>query len=283
MHAFPAARSPAFCPPIAAFPVFSARGTAVAFRVSRLVIARNTHEAFPSECRRLTVKKLVSLALLTFVSLAWTPLAWSQSDTADPQQDRDRAQDCTNFVDEDGDGICDNCGGSESDGVHQRDQDRDQDRTQDCDEFVDEDGDGICDNCGRTHDGAQDRTEEREQNRDQDCDAFIDEDGDGVCDLCGGDHAGAPDGEQTQRRFRRGDVNQDGDQNLTDAVEILNGLFRGRHLGCPDAADVNDDGETDVSDCIRLLVHLFRGGAEDCPAPFRHAGDDPTPDGLGCE
>lgn len=47
------------------------------------------------------------------------------------------------FVDEDGDGVCDNCGRGAG--------------------FVDEDGDGVCDNCGR---GA----------------GFVDEDGDGVCD-----------------------------------------------------------------------------------------------------
>ena len=50
---------------------------------------------------------------------------------------------CDAFIDEDGDGICDNCGN----GVG----------------FIDEDGDGICDNCGN---GA----------------GFIDEDGDGICD-----------------------------------------------------------------------------------------------------
>lgn len=81
---------------------------------------------------------------------------------------------CDAFIDEDGDGICDNCGN----GVG----------------FIDEDGDGICDNCGNG-DGFVD------EDRDGICDnwdaagrgygrrigrgrgsRFIDEDGDGICD-----------------------------------------------------------------------------------------------------
>lgn len=50
---------------------------------------------------------------------------------------------CDAFIDEDGDGICYNCGN----GVG----------------FVDEDGDGICDFCGNGT-------------------GFVDEDGDGICD-----------------------------------------------------------------------------------------------------
>ena len=53
------------------------------------------------------------------------------------------------FVDEDGDGICDNAGSA-------------------CG-FVDEGGDGVCDNAGSA------------------C-SFADEDGDGVCDICGTYH-----------------------------------------------------------------------------------------------
>ncbi len=66
-----------------------------------------------------------------------------------------------NYVDVDGDGVCDNCsvahgncpGGN---GGY----------------FVDEDGDGICDNCGVTHGNYL-----GENGR-----YFVDEDGDGVCD-----------------------------------------------------------------------------------------------------
>ena len=65
-----------------------------------------------------------------------------------------------NFIDEDGDGLCDNWagGGSGRCGNGQ------------C--FIDEDGDGVCDNwtgSGRCGNGQ----------------GFIDEDGDGLCDNCG--------------------------------------------------------------------------------------------------
>lgn len=65
------------------------------------------------------------------------------------------------FVDEDGDGVCDNKGtgysGRHGQGKNYRNNFVDEDGDGICDNFVDEDGDGICDN-------------------------FVDEDGDGVCD-----------------------------------------------------------------------------------------------------
>lgn len=61
-----------------------------------------------------------------------------------------------NFVDADGDGICDNLGtGFKQNRMHK---------------FVDEDGDGVCDNCLNSQ-----CNRNREAN-------FVDEDGDGVCD-----------------------------------------------------------------------------------------------------
>jgi hypothetical protein len=69
---------------------------------------------------------------------------------------------CTNFVDANGDGICDNC------------------RQGLCDSFVDANGDGICDNCrhlGYQHDGAN-------SGNGPGCGNFVDADGDGVCDNC---------------------------------------------------------------------------------------------------
>ena len=66
---------------------------------------------------------------------------------------------CVEFIDEDGDGVCDLCGFA------------DLNRDWACDGFVDADNDGICDACGHVDadgDGFSDR--------------FVDEDGDGVCD-----------------------------------------------------------------------------------------------------
>ena len=82
--------------------------------------------------------------------------------------------------------------------------------------------------------------------------------------------------------FLRGDSDQNGTIQLTDAVCLLDYLFRGgRVLSCEDAADSNDDGRIDISDGILILRFLFSGG--DRPRmPFPRAGMDPTDDDLGC-
>ena len=82
--------------------------------------------------------------------------------------------------------------------------------------------------------------------------------------------------------FLRGDSDQNGTIQLTDAVFLLDYLFRGgRVLSCEDAADSNDDGRIDISDGILILRFLFSGG--DRPRmPFPRAGMDPTDDDLGC-
>ncbi len=162
-------------------------------------------------------------------------------------------------------------------------QDQDRDRLQECENFVDEDGDGICDLCGGDH--SQDRTRDQTQDQQQiqDCENFVDEDGDGICDLCGGDHSQNQSENQNRRRFRRGDADNNGVHDLSDAITVLGALFQNRALTCEDAADANDDGEVDISDSIRLLWTLYCGTGPGIPAPFRNAGDDPTPDALGCQ
>ena len=81
--------------------------------------------------------------------------------------------------------------------------------------------------------------------------------------------------------FRRGDADDDGRVGLTDAIAILETLFRGgAPFDCADSADANDDGEVNLSDAVGLLLHLFRGG-EPPPAPgSSDCGEDPTPDLL---
>lgn len=79
-----------------------------------------------------------------------------------------------NFVDQDGDGLCDLCGQEPGQGPG----------------FVDADGDGVCDNYGTGQ--QQQRGAGQGQN-------FVDEDGDGLCDACGNSQ------QQTgQRRGRQG-------------------------------------------------------------------------------
>ncbi len=81
--------------------------------------------------------------------------------------------------------------------------------------------------------------------------------------------------------FRRGDTDDSGAVNLTDAVKLLSYLFRGEAApACPDAADMDDDSSLKLTDAVYLLTALFRGGAAP-PAPGIEAcGPDPTADEL---
>jgi len=84
------------------------------------------------------------------------------------------------------------------------------------------------------------------------------------------------------RPFVRGDADLSGEVNVSDAVQILEHLFRGgARPACPDAADVDDSGKIAITDAVRLLGHLFRGEAP-LPAPYPDPGQDTTPDGLSC-
>ncbi len=84
--------------------------------------------------------------------------------------------------------------------------------------------------------------------------------------------------------FTRGEINNDGNTDLSDGVVILSFLFRGETdtPACLDAADTNDDARIDVSDAIRIFAFLFVGGPPPLP-PFESAGADPTDnDPFGC-
>jgi hypothetical protein len=84
--------------------------------------------------------------------------------------------------------------------------------------------------------------------------------------------------------FRRGDGNDDGKVDLSDAVFILGFLFGGGSgPACEDACDATDDGKLDISDGIQILGALFLGQGP-IPAPgMTDCGADPTGDVLGCE
>jgi len=82
--------------------------------------------------------------------------------------------------------------------------------------------------------------------------------------------------------FRRGDADGDGDVDITDALALLNSLFRDAALPpCPDAADANDDGDVDISDALTILLRLF-GGIGELPPPSGTCGFDRTDDALSC-
>ncbi|MEM7262053.1 MAG: PKD domain-containing protein [Planctomycetota bacterium] len=83
--------------------------------------------------------------------------------------------------------------------------------------------------------------------------------------------------------FLRGDVDANGVNEITDAINLLGFLFSGGATpSCMDAADANDTGIVDVSDVVYILNFLFAGGAI-VPPPYPNLGLDPTPDTLpGC-
>ncbi|MCZ6794390.1 MAG: dockerin type I repeat-containing protein [Planctomycetota bacterium] len=84
--------------------------------------------------------------------------------------------------------------------------------------------------------------------------------------------------------FVRGDANDDGDVNISDASFTLSFLFRGgAEPPCPNAADVDDNGTVNISDPIALFNYLFRGGPMPA-APSPRCGFDATPvKALECE
>ena len=80
--------------------------------------------------------------------------------------------------------------------------------------------------------------------------------------------------------FKRGDVNLDGNLDISDPVTILQMLFNSASVGCDDAADANDDSALNIADAVAVLSSLF-GGAGNLPEPV-NCGQDPTDDGLTC-
>ena len=100
---------------------------------------------------------------------------------------------------------------------------------------------------------------------------------------------GVPD-ECEGRPFHRGDANNDGCVDLTDAVRVLAYLFLGeRAPSCRETADIDNDGSVALDDAVLLLDHLFRGGAAPAipGAPPRPCAPDPDPRAsardLGCD
>jgi hypothetical protein len=99
-----------------------------------------------------------------------------------------------------------------------------------------------------------------------------------------------PDAFRYLASFRRGDANADGQNNIADAVYILQNLFAGGpSIVCPDAADANDDEGVNIADAVYILQNLFAGGPA-LPAPSPGCGIDPTstpgqglPDCAYCE
>ena len=82
--------------------------------------------------------------------------------------------------------------------------------------------------------------------------------------------------------FLRGDVDDNGFVNLTDAVALLLYLFQqGNEPRCLDSTDIDDNGFMNLTDGVSLLNHLFRAGPAPQPPGFLECGVDPTEDNLG--
>ena len=79
--------------------------------------------------------------------------------------------------------------------------------------------------------------------------------------------------------FRRGDADDNGNLELTDAVRILNFLFLGGAApACLDAADSDDNARIELTDAVVLLGFLFLGNRP--PAEPLDCDVDPTEDDL---
>ena len=86
-----------------------------------------------------------------------------------------------------------------------------------------------------------------------------------------------------QADFLRGDVNDDGVVTISDAHRINTYFFLGSpEPDCVDSIDINDDGELNITDSIELLNSMFYVG-DPVAAPNPEAGSDPTEDELACE
>jgi len=134
------------------------------------------------------MKKFILFLLVGVVvvsTAAFVFAADAQMDTTDPVPPA-----TPQFIDEDGDGVCDVCGnvpqgpGNGAQGGRWTDGDA----AVPGQNFVDEDGDGVCDLCGGTPQGPMGRQYGRfGQNGEPGHGLnFVDEDGDGICNNCAG-------------------------------------------------------------------------------------------------
>jgi len=82
--------------------------------------------------------------------------------------------------------------------------------------------------------------------------------------------------------FVRGDVEENGVVNITDAIAILLYLFSGGATPrCLDSADTDDSGEINITDAVALLGYLFTSGRPPA-APFPDRGVDESADPMHC-
>ena len=86
----------------------------------------------------------------------------------------------------------------------------------------------------------------------------------------------------TSPPYIRGDVNENGQVTVSDAIALLSQLFNGLPMDCADASDVNESGMVTVADALALLAYLFNEGTPP-GAPAGLCGLPATPSSLGCQ
>jgi hypothetical protein len=114
------------------------------------------------------------------------------------------------------------------------------------------------------------------------CDNGKDDDGNGKTDCADAACSSAP---NCGGRFHRGDTDNNGQLQLTDAVRILGFLFLGGvSPTCLDAADTDGNNQLQLTDAVRILGFLFLGGVPPvAPGPPPAAcGQDNDANHLGC-
>ena len=92
------------------------------------------------------------------------------------------------------------------------------------------------------------------------------------------------DGRSSSTVFLRGDCNDDGTVNISDATCALNRLFVGGPApGCLAALNTNGDHDVNIADPVSLLTFLFAGGpAPSAPFPDCGPGVLPADEEHGC-
>jgi hypothetical protein len=81
--------------------------------------------------------------------------------------------------------------------------------------------------------------------------------------------------------FRRGDVDGDGQVNITDPINALGFFFLGAATpACLDSVDADDSGETNITDAIVMLQFLFLGAADPAPPGPETCGQDVAEDSF---
>ncbi|MBI4600790.1 MAG: LamG domain-containing protein [Planctomycetes bacterium] len=117
----------------------------------------------------------------------------------------------------------------------------------------------------------------------EDCATAGDEDQDGKADCADEDCAALPEC-QPKGGFHRGDADNNGQLQLTDAIRILGFLFLGGvPPTCLDAGDADDNGVLQLTDAIRILGFLFLGGVPpEAPGPPPNACGSDAGGELGC-